>query len=254
MVDNVTGTKQTIVTAPDGTKTVVIDQNLTPEQQQISDNLKQIAQGALDKYTALVNDPLLDSMPEVKAAVNTIYDQEVRGINQNYKGAAAQTEKVAARYGVSDSTASNEQRALNTKNLAGALQGADADKVNLTNQYRQQEMANQLQAYGLASGRQDTLISQGLQTLGLGNQSALQAASNANAFNSNLYNTQVQLYNQQQANKASGLGTLGTLAGLGLTYATGGLGGFAASGLGAGWSSSLAGANAIAGRNGIMWN
>jgi len=225
VLDNVTGTKQTIVTQPDGSKTVVIDENLTPEQKQIRDNLKTIADQSLQKYNALVNDPLLDSMPEIKAAVDTVYQNQRKSINQGFDQAATQTEKTAARFGVDDSTSANIQRSQNTKNLAGALAQNDADKVGLINQYRQQEMGNQLQAYGLASGRQDTLLSQGMQVLNAGNAAGLAASTRNDSYQNNLYNNALSLSIARANAKAQGWQTFGQLAGSAAAMAGGGMGG-----------------------------
>lgn len=243
--DRINGTKATIVTNPDGTKTQVIEQNLSPEQQEISDNLKRIADQSLAKYEALVNDPFLDSIPEYKAQVQSIYDQQVKGINDAYAGAARSTEQTASRFGVDDSTAATELRAQNTRNLAGALSEADTDKIGLTNQIRQQEMGNQLQAYGLASGRQDTMLSSSLQTLGLGNQIAMQNAARNDNYLNNLYQTQLTNTNNRNAAAAQGAGTFGSIVGLGL-----------GAGLGAGFGGGFARSGLTGGldpRSGITW-
>lgn len=220
--DRIGGTKSTIVTNPDGTKTQVIEENLTPEQQEIRTNLKRIADESLAKYEGLVNDPFLDSMPEFKQQVQTIYDQQVRGINDAYVGAARATETAASRYGVDDSTAATQLRAENTRNLAGALTQAETDKIGLTNSVRQQEMGNQLQAYGLASGRQDTMLSNSLQTLGLGNQIAMSNAARNDNHQNALYGNQVNYVNQRNAARAQGMATFGQLTGQAVAAASGG--------------------------------
>lgn len=234
--DLIGGTKQRVVTNPDGTRTVVISENLTPEMQTMRDNIKRLGEDSLKKYESLVNDPFLDTMPQFKEQVQTIYQQQVRGIKDAYKGAAEATETAAARFGTEDSTAASLTRAENTKNLAGALEQANVDKIGLTNQIRQQEMGTQLQAYGLASGRQDTMLSQGLQTLGMGNSIALANAARNDNYQNNLWQNQVNYANQKNAAAAQGMATFGQLVGMAAGAATGGMtgglsSGFAASGL-----------------------
>jgi hypothetical protein len=220
--DLISGTQQRIVTQPDGTKRVVISENLTPEQQQVRDNLKRISDESLAKYESLVNDPFLETMPQFKEQVQTIYNQQVKGINDSYVGAARATETAAARFGTEDSTAAGLTRAENTKNLAGALEQANVDKIGLTNSIRQQEMGNQLQAYGAASGRQDTLIGQGLQTLGMGNSIALANAARNDNYQNNLWQNQVNYTNQRNAAKAQGLSSFGQILGSAVGFASGG--------------------------------
>lgn len=222
--DLIGGTQQRIQTQPDGSKLVVISENLTPEQKQIKDNLKRIADQSLAKYESLVNDPFLETMPQFKEQVQTIYNQQVRGINDAYTGAARQTELAASRFGTEDSTAAGLTRAENTRNLAGALEQANVDKIGLTNSIRQQEMGNQLQAYGLASGRQDTMLAQGLQTLGLGNSIALANAARNDNYQSNLYQGQLSYNSAQNAARAQGMGTFGQIVGIGVGAAAGGFG------------------------------
>lgn len=253
--DLIGGTKQRVVTNPDGSRTVVISENLTPEMQAMRDNIKRLGDESLAKYESLVNDPFLDTMPQFKEQVQTIYNQQVKGINDAYTGAATATEKAASRFGTEDSTAAGLTRAENTRNLAGALEQANADKIGLTNSIRQQEMANQLQAYGLASGRQDTMISQGLQTLGMGNSIALANAARSDQYGQNLWQNQVNYNNQQNAARAQGMATFGQLAGMAVGAATGGMtgglsSGFAASGLTGGLDKST-GINWASGRKGI---
>jgi hypothetical protein len=229
--DRIGGTKTTIVTGPDGTKTAIIEENLTPEQKEIRDNLKRLSEDALSKYEALVNDPLLDSMPEIKSAVATIIDGQKASLGDAYKLAARETEKTAAKFGVEDSTTTNILRSQNTKNLAQGLEQLDRDKIGLTNQYRQQEMQNQLGLYGLASGRQDTLLAQGMQTLQLGNQIGLASAQRTDAYNNNLYNNALALSMARANAKAQGWQTFGQLAGFAVGAMGGGGSGFGSTGM-----------------------
>jgi hypothetical protein len=219
--DLIGGTKQRTVTNADGSKTVVISENLTPEMKAVRDNLKRLADDSLAKYESLVKDPFLNTMPEFKAQVDTIYNQQVRGINDAYKGAARATENAANRFGAEDSTASALARAENTKNLAGALGQASEDKIGLTNSLRQQEMGTQLQAYGLASGRQDTTIAQGLQTLGLGSSITLANAARNDNYQNKLFNSQLMYMQAKNAADAQNKATQGQLFGTLLGSAAG---------------------------------
>lgn len=239
--DRISGTKQNIVTQPDGSKLVVIEKNLTPEQQEIEDNLKRLAEDSLAKYESLVNDPFLDTMPEYRDQVQRVYDTQFRNLNDAYNQAARSTEQTANRFGVDDSTAATQLRAQNTRNLAGAQQQLADDKINTINAVRQQEMQNQLGVYGLASGRQDTLLSQGLQSLGLGNSIALANAGRNDNYQNALWQTNLANTQARNAAAAQGMQTFGQLAGIGLGLATGGLGFGAAGGLGFGATGSSLG-------------
>lgn len=228
--DRVGGRRTTIVTGADGNKTAVIEENLTPEQKQIRDNLKKISDEALTKYEALVNDPMLNdpAYTDVRSAVDNIYTGWKQNLDSAYQDAATATEKTAARFGVEDSTTANILRSQNTANYAGAQEQLGRDKTGLINQYRQQEMQNQLGLYGVASGRQDTLFAQGMQTLGLGNQIALSNAARNDTYQQNLYNQNVNLAIARGNAQAQGMQTLGQIGGLALGGYLGG--GFGATG------------------------
>ena len=166
-----TGYTAKIITNADGTKTQVIEKNLTPEQQDIENNLKRLSEQSLAKYESLVNDPFLETMPEYKAQIDTLFNSQNRSLTDNFRAASRETETAASRFGVDDSTAATQLRAQNTNNYAGAKQQLSDDKLNMVNSVRQQEMSNQLGMYGLASGRQDTLLSKGCRRSALVTQS-----------------------------------------------------------------------------------
>lgn len=235
--DLIGGTKQRIVTQPDGSKTVVISENLTPEQQTERDNLKKMTDSALAKYQAMLDDPFLDTMPEYKAQVERIYTQQTNDLNAAYRSASKATEASMARYGMEDSTAASLERAQNTKNLAGAQQQLAADKTTMANTIRANEMANQFQAYGLASGRKDTLLSQGMQTLGLGNSIAMANAARNDNYQNQLFQNSLNYTNSMNQARSQGMSTLGNIigtgAGMGLSWGMGG--GFARSGISGGY-------------------
>jgi hypothetical protein len=230
--DRVSGRKTTIVTAADGSKTAVIENSYTPEQQAEIDNLKRIGDDALKAYEGLVADPYLDTMPEYKDQISRMFETQRISLNDAFRDASRATETAAARFGVDDSTAATQLRAQNTSNLAGAQNQLENDKLNTINAVRQQEMSNQLGLYGLASGRQDTLFAQGMQTLGLGNQVAMANAARQDQYQANLFNARLGVAQANQNAQAKGLGTIGQLAGLGLGIASGGMGFGAAAGFG----------------------
>lgn len=233
--DRINGTKQTVVKQPDGSKTIVIERDLTPEQQEIEDNLKQISEEALSKFETLTNDPFLESIPEFKDQINNIFNRRAFALNDAFQDFQSQTEKGLARFGIEEGTTANNLRAQGTRDFANEKAGLEDDKLNTLNSVRQQEMANQLNLFGVASGRQDTLLNNAVTTLGLGNQIALANAARSDAFNNQLFQNNLAFTNQQNAARAQGQATFGQIvgtavgAGIGGAFG-GGAGGFTATG------------------------
>lgn len=203
--DEINRVEQVPVTNPDGSVTYVTREiPKTAEEQAQEDELNRIMQEALGEIEKLSATDYAEDA-ETRKVLQAWEDEREKVLSTSFASRERETEKVLARRGLSDSSAGENTRRLLQLDKQEAERQVEREKDLLSNDIRQQRIAQQQNLYSLASSQKnaDAVRQQ---------QSALAGQSQLIGQNATRQASLLDYYNRQQQGGGNLLGSLATVA------------------------------------------
>jgi hypothetical protein len=190
--DEVNGVEQVPVTNPDGSKTFVTRAiPLTPEQKAEQEELDRIKKEALAEIEKLSSADFQDN-EETQEVLDAWQEERKRLLDKEFSQRTREEEKVLARRGLSDSTASQNIRRRRQLDEQEAEQQLQNERKLLSDDVRRQAIGLQQNLFNIAASQQDSKLVRQQQSAISGQNSLVAANSARQASIADFYRAQLQ--------------------------------------------------------------
>jgi len=217
---NISGVRRRVVEGPDGRETIIEERMpLSPEEQQFEQQLIQLRNDNLETIERLSGVAAASDIPEFAETMDAFRRVQLKGLETSQEAVTIQQEEALARRGIESGTAGTELRDVRERAFVGQRQNVEDQTRIMGEDLRGQAIGRAQNLFGLATGRQDVQFAQLANTFARGQSGALAQTQMTNQANQQAFSNQLQVSQMQAQNKQAGLGSLSSLAGLGMLAA-----------------------------------